>query len=108
MGNEKVRQPEFILEIAEQVEDCALDGNVQGTHRLVGQQYTRVRSERSSNTNALPLPAGEFMWISVKRPRRELHEIEQLNAARPRLSGREPEMSHPLRDARSDPHSRIE
>ena len=52
------------LELADEVEDLRLDGDVERGRRLVGDQHLGVEDERHRDHHALPHPAGELVGIA--------------------------------------------
>ena len=57
VDDEHVRQPELLLEVAQQVEDLCLDRHVHRGHRLVQHDEVREDDERPSDADALALAA---------------------------------------------------
>src|ERR1700730_1701697 len=60
VGDEDIREPEFALQVLEQVDDLRLDGDVERRHRLITDDELRVQRKRSSDADALPLASREF------------------------------------------------
>ncbi len=83
--DEEVGQPELALELLHEVDDLRLDGDVERRDRLVADEKLRVQRERSCNTDALSLAAGELMRVATDRVRRQADEGEQLAHASPGL-----------------------
>ena len=53
-------------EAGEQVEDAETDRDVEHRDRLVGDEHTWSRSQRSCDGDALALAAGKLVWVLVK------------------------------------------
>ncbi len=53
------------------------DFGVEGTERLVQQQYTGLHGEGARQRDPLPLPAGELGWVAIAEPI-QLHELQKL------------------------------
>ena len=66
VGDEQIRQPEFVLQVFEQVEDLGLDAHVQGADRLVAHDELGSHRERPSDADALPLAAAELVRIAFR------------------------------------------
>jgi len=52
MGDEEIGQSKFLLQVTQKVPGSETDGNVQGTHRFVGQDKLRVQSEGSGDPDS--------------------------------------------------------
>ena len=79
MCDEQVRQPLGLLQLPEQVEDLGAHRNVQGRHRLVGDDQVRLQRHGPGDADALPLPAAELVRIAVPVLRLEAHQLQQLH-----------------------------
>ena len=55
VGDEEVSEPQLLLEIVEQVEDLALDRDVERRDRLVAHDEVRVEREHPGDADALAL-----------------------------------------------------
>ena len=55
LGDEEVGEPQLLLEIVEQVEDLALDRDVERRDRLVAHDEVRVEREGTGDADALAL-----------------------------------------------------
>ena len=69
-----------------QIEDLALDRDVERRQRLVGDDQRRLRGERPRDGDALALAAGEFVRIAVQRIRRQADLLDQIGGARAPLA----------------------
>ena len=65
VGNEHVRQVEFLLDVLHQVDDLSLNGHVQGADRLIADHKFRIQRNRPGDSHTLPLAAGKLMGIAV-------------------------------------------
>ena len=65
MGNEHIRQVEFLFDVLHQVDDLSLNGHVQGADRFIADHKFRIQRNRPGNSHTLPLAAGKFMGIAV-------------------------------------------
>ena len=65
VGDEEVGQAELLLEVVEQVEDLALDRDVERADRLVADDELRVERQRPGDADALALAAGELVRVAV-------------------------------------------
>ena len=63
MGDEQQPHAELPLDVADQVEDLGLDGDVEGGGRFIGDQQGRPAGQGHGDHHPLPLAAGELMGI---------------------------------------------
>ena len=68
MGNEKVSEVEFLLELYHQLQDHGPHGDVRHGNRFIGHYEIGVRHQRTGNYNPLPLPPGELMGAQWDAP----------------------------------------
>ena len=61
VADEQIGEPAPLLQIAQQVDDLALHGEIERRRRLVEQDEFRVQHQRARNGDALALAAGEFV-----------------------------------------------
>ena len=75
-------------QVAEQVEDLGLHGDVERGRRLVGDEQRRLGGERQRDHRALAEAAAQLMRILARAPRGigHAHGVEQFDRAR--LRGR--------------------
>ena len=66
------------LQLAQQVEDPGLHGDVERRHRLVGDQHARLHAQRARQPDALALPAGELVRVAVAQVPAQPDLLEQL------------------------------
>ncbi|TDD83625.1 hypothetical protein E1298_21005 [Actinomadura rubrisoli] len=78
MGDEQVRQAETGAQLLQQVHDTGLHGHVQGRYWLVQEQQSRSQGERPGDAHALPLPAGQAMWVALRVDGLQTHQLQQL------------------------------
>src|SRR5690242_5553100 len=67
VGNEEIREAEFLLEIAEQVDDLRLYRDIERGDRLVANDQPGVERQRAGDADALALSAREFVREAVER-----------------------------------------
>src|SRR5260370_33957828 len=77
VGDEKQRQVVFTLQASEQVENLALNGDVQRTYRLVRDEHVRIRSKRSCDPDTVTLPSPELGWVSAADGAGQAHLVPQ-------------------------------
>jgi hypothetical protein len=77
MSYQQDRHAEPLLEIAEELENLRLDGDVQSRRRLVSHEQFRLGRERHGDQDALLHPAGQLERIIFDSGfrRRESHEF---------------------------------
>ena len=93
VGDEEEREPEALLQIAQQVENLRLDRDVERGRRLVGDEQRGPAGERDRDQRALAHPARELMRILAHAP-------FGLRHARPRRAVRSPSAARRARVAR--------
>ena len=71
-------KPRSLLQVAQQVEDRRLHGDVERGDRLVGDEQRRRDRERAREPDALPLPARELVRVAVPQLRPQADRVEQL------------------------------
>ena len=67
-GDEEDGHAALVAELAEDVEDLGLDGDVQGGGGLVGDEQLGVAGEGHGDHDALLLPAGHLVGVGVDPP----------------------------------------
>jgi hypothetical protein len=77
VGDEDVGEAELLLQVLEQVDDLGLDRDVEGAHRLVGDDQLGFQRQRAGDPDPLPLPAGELVRIPVVVLWRKSDPLEQ-------------------------------
>src|SRR5215212_8861462 len=78
VSNEEIRQVKLFLQFLKQVNHLGLDRNIQRRDWLITNNKGRLQCERTRNTNTLALPAGEFVWITTRKRRIEIHNFKQV------------------------------
>ena len=61
VGNEKVGEVKFFLEVHQKVDDLGLDRDIEGTDRFVADDKLRFDGEGASNADALALASAKFV-----------------------------------------------
>ena len=90
VGNEEVREAEPFLQLEHQVDDLRLDVDVESRDRLSGHNDIRTDRQGTSDGDALPLAAGEFIGLARHRLAGQADEVEQFGhprAGRCRIPG---------------------
>ena len=64
VGDEKIGQAKFRLQIGQQVDDLCLHRYVQRGNRLVAHDEFRVQHQRTRDADSLALATGKFVWIA--------------------------------------------
>ena len=93
-------------QVAQQLEDMGLSGDIETGRRLVEQQNVRLAGQRHGNGNPLLLTAGELVGITFRQflRFRQAHLRQQLDSAFPSLLPGEPGVElHGLVDLLADP-----
>ena len=62
--NKQIRQPKFVLQVLQQVDDLRLNRNVERRNRLVADDQFRIQRKRPGDADSLPLTARKFVRIS--------------------------------------------
>ena len=57
VGDEEIRQAEFVLEVFEKIEDLRLHRHIQGAGAFIADDNRRIDGETAGQADALPLPA---------------------------------------------------
>ena len=75
-------------ELQHQVKDLGLNGDIEGSGGLIGDQYFRVAGQRHGDHSALAHPAGKLMWIFMHSFFRSgnLNLFKHLNRAVPAVA----------------------
>ena len=109
MADEQVREVQVALEVEQQVEDLALDRDVEGRHRLVGDDQVRAQGERPGDADPLALAAGELVRVAARVLPAQADELERVLHAR--VAGdpvRQALGEQALADDVGDRHPRVE
>src|SRR5439155_23277839 len=110
MGDKEISQPEFLLQILQQIDDLGLDRHVQRRHRLIADDQLGLDGERARDADALALAAGELIRIASHVVRAQADGLQQLDDA---LFELPPGLGQSVNDQgfaddRADIHARIE
>ncbi len=57
VSNEQVREPEFLLQVVQKIDDLSLHGHIECGKRLVADDERRLDSQGTRDAETLPLPA---------------------------------------------------
>ena len=98
VGDEEEPHARLTLEIAEEVDDLGLDGDVEGGDRLVEDEHPGPEGHRAGDPDPLPLPARELVGVAVEVVLLEPHLVDDLDhprAPRPPPGGRAPAWARP-------------
>ena len=111
MRHEDHRHAELAAQVVKELEDLALDGDVERGRRLVGDEELRLADERDRDADALAQPARQLVRIGSQPllRMRHAHELQRLDNPRPCLAGRQRAMQQQgLRNLVVDRLRRIE
>src|SRR3990172_3697316 len=109
MSNEQIRQPEFHLQILQNIQYLRLYGYIQRRDRLVTDDVSGAKSQGARNANTLALPTGELMRVTSGMVVLQAHLLESLTHNLHALSGRADPMNVQTFDHRvADRYTRIE
>ena len=75
VGNEKVGEVKFFLEVHQKVDDLSLDRDIEGTDRFVADNEFRFDGERAGDADALALAAAELVGKTAGMGRVEADQI---------------------------------
>src|SRR5262245_15368152 len=78
VGNEQVGQLQPALQITQEVEDAALDRDIESGCHFVVQNELGLERERPCDGETLALPARELVRVSTETAGRETDQLEQL------------------------------
>ena len=67
MGNEQISDPQFILQICQQVNNLCLDTDVERAYRLIANNECRFRRQCARDPYALSLAPAEFVRESPQK-----------------------------------------
>jgi len=65
MRDEEIGQPKLLLQIFEDVQHLRLDGHIQRRDRFIANNKARTEGKSPGDSNALALPAREFMRVTA-------------------------------------------
>jgi hypothetical protein len=78
MRNKNEGQPEFLLQVLQQVQYLCLDRNVERRHGFVTDNQVRLQRQRAGDTDTLPLPTRETVRVTIQKTWVETHQAHQL------------------------------
>ena len=81
VGDEDHGEAEFSAQLAQQVEDLGLDGDVEGGDRFVGDDQFRLRGEGAGDGDPLALAAGKLVGVFAQVARVEADGLHELGDA---------------------------
>ena len=111
MADQDHRGAQARVQLAQQIEDLRLDGDVERGGRLIGDQQCRLIGKPHRQHHPLAHAAGELMRIRPNCPirRRHPHPSQQFDRPRPGGHGAKPPMRrHRLHQLPRDPQHRVE
>ena len=109
VGDEQIGQPQFPLQLLQQVDDLRPDRHVERAHRLVGDDHRGVQRERPRQPHPLALPAGQLVRVPPGVHRRQPDHLEQLaDPLAALIAGADVVDAERLGDARPGPPLRVE
>ena len=89
MTDEQVGEPEFLLQILQQVQHLRPHRHIERRHRLITDDQFRTRREGTSDGDALALAAGELMRIALRRLGPQPDGFQQFGDAIPPIGSTE-------------------
>jgi hypothetical protein len=109
VGDEDHREPQAFRQVDEEVQDLRLDRDVEGAHRLVGDQQVGLRGERAGDRDPLALAARELAREAPGEHGGEPDQFEQFGDARPTAAAvRDTVDAQRLADCRADRQPRVQ
>src|SRR3954471_2808560 len=107
--DEEAREAHVALQVAHQVENRRLHGDVERRHRLVRDQQRRLDRKRACEADALALGAAQLVRVAEAQLRAQPDLVEQLRHLRvERLAAMQPLHAQRLADDLSARHARVE
>ena len=77
VGDEQIRQTEFLPQIQEQITDLGMDGHVKGGCRLIADDEFRIGDQCPGDGNSLALSAGELKHVPIQVTEGKSHLFHQ-------------------------------
>lgn len=110
VANEEIRESEFLLKVHEQVEDCRLDGNIEGACGFVKNNQIGLERKRPCDGDPLTLTTRELVRVAIERGRRHAAVLKYLRCELVRVGAarRDSVHSQGLRNDVRDPHTRVQ
>lgn len=81
MGDEKVGEPQSVLQAAQEIDYLGLDRNIEGRYRFIANDEFRGRGQSPGKTHPLPLAAAEFVGKAAGIIRIESYLAEEVGNA---------------------------
>ncbi len=82
VADEEIGEAELVLQVAHQIEDLRLYGNVQRRRRLIADDEFGFRRQRPRDSDPLPLAAGKFVGVLPAIVRVQADKAQQFADAR--------------------------
>ena len=81
VGDQQDARVDAVAQVADQLEDLRLHGDVEGRRRLVGDQHRRIAGQCLGDHRPLPLATRQLVRVGVDAPFRirDLDEVEQFD-----------------------------
>ena len=79
VGNEQIGKPHLLLQIQQQVEYLALNGNIQRRDRFIADDQFRLQGDGPGDADALPLAAGKLERKTIRCCCRQPDMLQQLH-----------------------------
>jgi hypothetical protein len=110
VGDEDIGKAEAALQVSHEVDDLCLNRDVECRHRLVADDQLRLDRERTSDADALALPAREFVRIAAGVIGTQTHRAQQFSHPRVHVGGglRQPMQAQRFGQQARHRHGRIE
>ena len=86
VGDEEIGEAELLLQILEQVHHLGLDGDVEGTHRLIADDQAGAQGQGASDADPLALPAAEGVRVAIHVLGLEADAAEQFGHLGPHVA----------------------
>ena len=74
--DKEVSEPQFVLQIRQQIQNLCLNRHVERRNGLVGHHQLRAEHEGAGDGNALALAAGEHVRVALGKFRAQAHTLE--------------------------------
>ena len=82
VADEEIGEAELVLQVAHQIEDLRLHGDIERRGRLVADDELGFGRQRAGDRDALPLAAGKFMRIFPAVVGMQADQVQQFADAR--------------------------
>lgn len=111
MRDKEICQPLALSQVGQEIDDLCADGNVESRDTFIADDEARLYRQCARNADALPLPSGELVRISVDHVRLQpafLHDGKDIRPHFGRSMVQHPMRYEPLLDDLPDRHARIQ